>query len=92
VRAGKPAQLDDPPCARGSWCSSTIRTGRPGLDAAFAAVASGEADGLIVPKLDRLSRSVRDLSEILARFQRTARHSWSSTSASTRRRSRRRAA
>jgi DNA invertase Pin-like site-specific DNA recombinase len=43
---------------------------RPGLEAAFAAVASGQADGLIVSKLDRLSRSVRDFSEILARFQR----------------------
>ena len=43
---------------------------RPGLEAAFAAVANGEADGLIVSKLDRLSRSVRDFSEILARFQR----------------------
>jgi DNA invertase Pin-like site-specific DNA recombinase len=43
---------------------------RPGLEAAFAAVASGAADGLIVSKLDRLSRSVRDFSEILARFQR----------------------
>jgi DNA invertase Pin-like site-specific DNA recombinase len=43
---------------------------RPGLEAAFAAVASGEADGLIVSKLDRLSRSVRDFAEILARFQR----------------------
>jgi DNA invertase Pin-like site-specific DNA recombinase len=43
---------------------------RPGMDAAFAAVASGAADGLIVSKLDRLSRSVRDFAEILARFQR----------------------
>lgn len=46
---------------------------RPGLDAAFAAVESGEADGLIVSKLDRLSRSVRDFAEILARFQQ---HGW----------------
>jgi len=43
---------------------------RPGLEAAFAAVASGAADGLIVSKLDRLSRSVRDFAEILCRFQR----------------------
>jgi DNA invertase Pin-like site-specific DNA recombinase len=43
---------------------------RPGLEAAFAAVADGAADGLIVSKLDRLSRSVRDFSDILARFQR----------------------
>jgi DNA invertase Pin-like site-specific DNA recombinase len=43
---------------------------RPGLEAAFAAVADGTADGLIVSKLDRLSRSVHDFSAILARFQR----------------------
>jgi DNA invertase Pin-like site-specific DNA recombinase len=43
---------------------------RPGLEAAFAAVARGEADGLIVSKLDRVSRSVGDFSNILARFQR----------------------
>jgi DNA invertase Pin-like site-specific DNA recombinase len=43
---------------------------RPGLEAAFAAVADGAADGLIVSKLDRLSRSVGDFSSILSRFQR----------------------
>src|SRR5262245_43098022 len=43
---------------------------RPGLEAAFAAVADGAADGLIVSKLDRLSRSVHDFSTILVRFQR----------------------
>ena len=43
---------------------------RPGLEAAFAAVADGTADGLIVSKLDRLSRSVHVFSTILARFQR----------------------
>ena len=42
---------------------------RPGLEAAFAAVAGGEADGLICSKLDRLSRSVIDFSSILKRFQ-----------------------
>ena len=42
---------------------------RPGLEAAFAAVAAGEADGLICSKLDRLSRSVIDFSSILKRFQ-----------------------
>lgn len=43
---------------------------RPGLDAALAAVESGEAGGLIVSKLDRLSRSVRDFADLLADFQR----------------------
>src|SRR4029077_2895062 len=43
---------------------------RPGLEAAFDAVADGSADGLIVSKLDRLSRSVGDFAAILSRFQR----------------------
>ena len=34
---------------------------RPGLKAALAALAKGEADVLLVTKLDRLSRSVRDI-------------------------------
>lgn len=34
---------------------------RPGLQAALGALESGEADGLLVVKLDRLTRSVRDL-------------------------------
>src|SRR5215813_1348062 len=43
---------------------------RPGLEAAFEAVANGKADGLIVSRLDRLSRSVGDFAQILSRFQR----------------------
>lgn len=34
---------------------------RPALQAALAALDTGEADGLLVAKLDRLTRSVRDL-------------------------------
>lgn len=38
---------------------------RPGLQAALNALAEGQADGLLVTKLDRLTRSVRDLAELL---------------------------
>ncbi len=43
---------------------------RQGLANALDALAAGQADGLIVAKLDRLSRSVRDFCEILDRSQR----------------------
>ena len=52
----------------GASASSTKN--RPGLAAALAAVESGEAGGLIVAKLDRLSRSVRDFCDVLDRSQR----------------------
>jgi DNA invertase Pin-like site-specific DNA recombinase len=42
---------------------------RPGLNAAVEAVAGGDVDGLIVSKLDRLSRSVADFSALLERFR-----------------------
>lgn len=42
---------------------------RPGLAAAMAAVESGTAGGLVVAKLDRLSRSLRDFAELMARAQ-----------------------
>jgi len=38
---------------------------RPGLQAALAALERGEADGLVILKLDRLTRSVRDLGTLL---------------------------
>jgi site-specific DNA recombinase len=38
---------------------------RPGLQKALAMLARGEAQALIVLKLDRLTRSVRDLGELL---------------------------
>jgi len=38
---------------------------RPGLQQALAMLDSGEADALLVVKLDRLTRSVRDLSTLL---------------------------
>jgi DNA invertase Pin-like site-specific DNA recombinase len=42
---------------------------RPGLAAALAAVEAGEAAGLVVAKLDRLSRSLRDFADLMARAQ-----------------------
>lgn len=38
---------------------------RPGLQDALAALKSGEAAGLVVAKLDRLTRSVRDMADLL---------------------------
>jgi DNA invertase Pin-like site-specific DNA recombinase len=41
---------------------------RPGLHAALVAIAAGQADGLVVAKLDRLSRSVVDFGTLLDWF------------------------
>lgn len=38
---------------------------RPGLQAALNLLASGDAEGILVAKLDRLTRSVRDLGSLL---------------------------
>src|SRR4051794_32805604 len=42
---------------------------RPGLQAALAACAEGRADGIAVTSLDRLSRSLDDLSELFVEAQ-----------------------
>jgi DNA invertase Pin-like site-specific DNA recombinase len=42
---------------------------RPGLKRALEMIAAGEADGLVVSKLDRLSRSVIDFSDLLEWFE-----------------------
>ena len=44
--------------------------GRPGLAAALAAIETGEASGLVVAKLDRLSRSLLDFAGLMERSQR----------------------
>jgi DNA invertase Pin-like site-specific DNA recombinase len=41
---------------------------RPGLERSLAMLRSGEADALLVVKLDRLTRSVRDLGELVERY------------------------
>jgi DNA invertase Pin-like site-specific DNA recombinase len=43
---------------------------RPGLSAALSAVAAGDADALVVLKVDRATRSVMDLASLLARARR----------------------
>jgi DNA invertase Pin-like site-specific DNA recombinase len=43
---------------------------RPGITAALEALRRGEADVLVVAKLDRLSRSLSDFAELMARAQR----------------------
>lgn len=43
--------------------------GRPGLERALVACSSGEAQGLITAKLDRLSRSVVDFGRLIERAQ-----------------------
>jgi DNA invertase Pin-like site-specific DNA recombinase len=49
-------------------------TNRPGLERALARVREGHADGLIVAKLDRLSRSVQDAARL---FQEAHEDGWS---------------
>jgi DNA invertase Pin-like site-specific DNA recombinase len=64
-------------CDRRGWdllridedVSSGSRRERPGLNAAVEAVATGEAHGLVVAKLDRLSRSVAQFANLLERFR-----------------------
>jgi DNA invertase Pin-like site-specific DNA recombinase len=41
---------------------------RPGLTRALARLEAGEADGIVVAKLDRLSRSVRDWNDLIDRY------------------------
>ena len=38
---------------------------RPGLQGALAAIRAGQAEGLLIAKLDRLTRSVKDLGHLL---------------------------
>jgi DNA invertase Pin-like site-specific DNA recombinase len=46
--------------------SGKSTVGRPGLAAALAAVESGQAAGILVSKLDRLSRSLADFASLMA--------------------------
>jgi DNA invertase Pin-like site-specific DNA recombinase len=47
--------------------SGRTLAGRPGLEAALQLVTSGEAEGLVVAKLDRLSRSLLDFAGLMER-------------------------
>ena len=64
-------------CERRGWylellhedrsASGRALSGRPGLAAALSAVEHGRADGLVVAKLDRLSRSLLDFAQLMER-------------------------
>jgi site-specific DNA recombinase len=43
---------------------------RPGMDRLLAMVDAGKVDAVIIAKLDRITRSVKDLAELLERFSR----------------------
>src|SRR5437867_8602062 len=43
---------------------------RPGMTRLLSLVNEGKVDAVIIAKLDRLTRSVKDLAELLERFQR----------------------
>ena len=45
---------------------------RPGLQAALAAMKAGQAEGIVVAKLDRLTRSVKDMGTLLDSYFREA--------------------
>ena len=49
--------------------SAKSLSGRPALSRALSMLEAGEADALLVVKLDRLTRSVRDLGALLDTFQ-----------------------
>ena len=69
----------DAECLRRSWSLSAVHedagvsgkatANRPGLAAALGAVESGQAAGIVVSKLDRLSRSLVDFANLMARAQ-----------------------
>lgn len=65
-------------CARRGWtltgiesdvASGKSRKGRDGLERAIAAIEAGQADVLVVCKLDRLARSLVDFAMLLERFR-----------------------
>src|ERR1700733_9813629 len=43
---------------------------RPGMERLLALVGAGEVQTVIIAKLDRLTRSVKDLCEVLEKFER----------------------
>jgi len=47
---------------------SAKRLRRPGLQEALQAIRNGEADGLLVAKLDRLSRSIGDMAALFTEY------------------------
>lgn len=51
-----------------SETASAKTLARPGLQSALEMLLTGRAEGLLVAKLDRLTRSVRDLAELVERY------------------------
>jgi len=49
--------------------SARRTTNRPGLQRALAALKRGDADGLVVVKLDRLSRTTSDILDLVSRAE-----------------------
>ncbi len=49
--------------------SAKRTTNRPGLQRALSALRDGDADGLVVVKLDRLSRTTSDILDLVARAE-----------------------
>ncbi len=66
--------------------SAKKTTNRPGLQRALSALSDGDADGLVAVKLDRLSRTTRDILDLVTRAEkeRWALHSIGATYAPTR--------
>jgi len=64
-------------CERRGWLLAAVHKdalsgksmNRPGLAAALEAVETGSASAIVVAKLDRLSRSLKDFAEIMAKAQ-----------------------
>jgi DNA invertase Pin-like site-specific DNA recombinase len=54
-------------CEDAGYSAKSIK-GRPALTRALATLDSGDADGLLIVKLDRLTRSVRDLGDLVDRY------------------------
>lgn len=75
-------QVIEQECERRGWTLVSIESDhgesgksldRPALRSALGKVASGEAGGLVVSKLDRLSRSVADFASLLTWFTESGR-------------------
>ena len=52
---------------RGDW-RAAVASKRPGLGRVLDLLDTGEADGVVIAKLDRLTRSLADLDELLSRY------------------------
>ena len=58
------------------WRDSPKSLNRPGMARLLALVDAGEVKAVIIAKLDRLTRSVKDLCTLLERFERRGVAGW----------------